>query len=539
MTFRKLALLNFILFLLLFFLNVRPWYFLMLTIAQLVYIPLTLHLILKEEKKVWIKTYFPLISIPAFLSVFVLQISGQTAWDGILVTVYFLFTIMVALYGMNRFVQRGFISLEEFMIDIGLLYLAIGGAWSFAFEMNINTGFSPIITWLTSIHFHYSAFLLPIFVGWLGRIIKPTLYIWGGWSVILSPFIVAAGISFSPILEVISVLIYIFAIYGLIFLAFKAPIKSRIQKLFIRFSFSTLGITIVFSLLYAFSNFSNQFIITIDFMLRFHGIVNAILFALIGIIGWSLHTPPILKAPLTFPVSMIRGRSIIGEGVLAGKLGSKKYKGLVDQLKSYEPDIDVKKLSPSIVDFYENTKDYRLFTQVKWLPWFMPFAGGYRLISKITKQINLPLTSREVEMTGDILSIDDKIDGRNETRAWIRKIGEEVSFVALYSSHKEDGYTYMNIALPLPWSSMIGILKLEQVGKDLCLTSKVPNTGIFLAVKNNILRLPLSEEFYVHEEEEGVLKATHKMWIFSVPFLTIDYNICKKDKCHGEITNFG
>ena len=61
---------------------------------------------------------------------------------------------------MKRFLQRGFTNTAEVMIDIGLLYMAMGGAWFFAHINGIATGFSPIITWLTAIHFHYSAFLL-------------------------------------------------------------------------------------------------------------------------------------------------------------------------------------------------------------------------------------------------------------------------------------------------------------------------------------------------------------------------------------------
>ncbi|PKC50598.1 hypothetical protein RhiirA1_485865, partial [Rhizophagus irregularis] len=138
----------------------------------------------------------------------------------------------------------------------------------------------------------------------------------------------------------------------------------------------------------------------------------------------------------------------------------------------YEPYIDTSSLSPIIRDFYENTLDYRLYAEIRWSTWFKPFATIYRLVSSFVQQINLPLSSKRIEMTGDILNINKDLDGRMHPRAWIRNINKKVTFIALYSWHQTGNRTYMNIALPLPWSSMIGILELNQIDKDLQLSSK-------------------------------------------------------------------
>lgn len=191
-------------------------------------------------------------------------------------------------------------------------------------------------------------------------------------------------------------------------------------------------------------------------------------------------------------------------------------------------------LSSTIIDFYENTNDYRLFAEVKWRWWFKPFAGGYRLVSRYMEQINLPLSSQQVEMTGDIFSIKEEADGRSKPRAWVRKANGETVFVALYSHHKTQGRAYMNIALPLPWSSMIGILEMNQVGKGLELTSKrqksvEADSGTYLAVNKYLFKLPIEEQFIVQEVDLGILQAKHVMWIFSIPFLTIKYVIHHRD----------
>lgn len=88
----------------------------------------------------------------------------------------------------------------------------------------------------------------------------------------------------------------------------------------------------------------------------------------------------------------------------------------------------------------------------------------------------------------------------------------------------------MNIALPLPWSTMIGILELHEKNGKLLLTSKRASTsdaGIYLAFGNNVFKLPLEEQFLL-EEKSDVLTARHQMRIFSVPFLTIKYKIIWK-----------
>ncbi|MFF2755279.1 YndJ family protein [Psychrobacillus sp. NPDC058041] len=517
MTFKRIALIHIILFLVVLIFSVHPWYFLMLTVAQLLFVPLILRSILIRENRLYF--YF---AIPAFIAVAILQTTANTKWDVLLAAVYLLFTFVVAVYGFGRFIRRGFAHLEEFSIDAGMMYLFIGGIWFFASIAEIDTGFSPILTWLTGIHFHYSAFLLPIFIGFLGRLHKTTAYKIICTIILIAPIVVALGIAFSPWLELVSVLLYIIGIYGFIVLAIKATFTSTLQKAFVLTSFGSLGVTIVFSLLYATGVSS----IGIDFMLRFHGFFNCILFALCGVVGWSISIPPSKDKGWQFPISNIRGKSINGEKILSNNLGTASYDGLVDNMDMY---VDRQSTPSTIIDFYENTKGYRLFSEVHWHTWFKPFAAVYKLISRKVQQLNLPYSNKQMEMTGDIVAIED---GRTKTRAWIRKIDKEVVFVALYSFHQNNNKTFMNIALPLPWSSMIGILELHQKHEKLLLTSKGSSDsdpGIYLAFRQYVFKLPLQEQFLIEEIKEGELRAKHQMRIFSLPFLTINYVINRSE----------
>ncbi len=234
----------------------------------------------------------------------------------LLAAIYLLFTFIVAFYGISRFLTRGFIHFEEFSIDIALVFLSIGGMWYFAHITNIDTGFSPIITWLTAIHFHYAAFLLPIFVGLLGRIYKPKFYPLAAGILLISLMLLAIGITFSVWIEWVSVVFYMIGIYMMIFITWRAPFAHRLQKGLILLSFGSLGVTILFSFLYAFGRLSNYFSVSINFMLQFHGFLNCVLFALIGLIGWSISVPPVKTKKWAFPISQIRGNMVIGEKIL-------------------------------------------------------------------------------------------------------------------------------------------------------------------------------------------------------------------------------
>lgn len=518
---RKYVIFHFLLFIVIAVFSKNPWPFLLLTIAQIVYVPVALRFIMKRGD--WFSKYYFHVAIPAYASVAMILIFSPE-WAALPALIYFAFTTVIALYGLARFLRRGFTNIEEFSIDLGLMYIALGGGWYFAYVADIDTGFTPLLTWLTGIHFHYSAFLLPIFIGFLGRLHKPRSFSFYSILLLAAPMVVAIGITFSRWIELFSVLLYVVGLAGMIVIAWRTDYPKRTQKWLIVTSFTSLGLTIMFSLLYVLGNGFGLTSITIEFMLRFHGFLNCVIFALFGIVGWLLSVPTPTFWQLNFPVSRIKGKQSVEQLGASGK-----HSGLVDDMKLYE----ISKVSPRIMDFYENTIDYQLFATVHWKRWFLPFAFIYSFMSRKTEQINLPIHRREVEMTGDIITLSPNSDGRRAVRAWIRKVDNTYAFIALYSHHRAStGKEFMNIALPLPFSTMTGVLELHEIGDALQLTSRRTDTasdaGIYLTSKfGKYFRLPLEENFVVREAEDGSMTAKHEMWIFSIPFLTIEYRIHK------------
>src|SRR5699024_8670624 len=279
--------------------------------------------------------------------------------------------------------------------------------WYIAYHAGIDTGFPPLITWLTAIHFHYSSSIMLIFIGLLGRIKKDKQYTIMTSMMIVLPWIIAVGITFTRWIELIGIVFYIIATYSFIIFSIRITFKSIYQKIASVIAFSTVGITIILACLYILSNGFNMPIITIHTMLMTHGIMNAGLFGFVGTIGWLITIPKATYIRPTFPLSPIRKKTFLEEE-------NPHAAGLVERMDTYIPSPQRKYMTTNIKDFYEHTSNYRLQAKIQWAVWFLPFAFIYKGLSSIVEQINLPLSSKQVEMTGEVLHIDEGSDGRQD-----------------------------------------------------------------------------------------------------------------------------
>ncbi|MCY7725675.1 YndJ family transporter [Bacillus pumilus] len=183
--------------------------------AILFFLPAALHFFEKEGKKQkpgmligFLMKAFPLAALCA-TAAFIYH----SAWFA---SGWLLYTILLALFGFSRLLKRGIFPLHELMIDGAWMYIALGGLWFWLYTTDIQVmTFSPIIVLLTAIHFHYSAFFIPLFYGLLGRqrTKETALYIAAGWVILLSPVMIAVGISFSRLFDTFSVVLYVVALY--------------------------------------------------------------------------------------------------------------------------------------------------------------------------------------------------------------------------------------------------------------------------------------------------------------------------------------
>src|SRR5689334_18192666 len=122
-----------------------------------------------------------------------------------LAAVWFVFTAIVALFGLTRLVSRGLNPLPETSVDAGLLYLPVGGAWLIVYRLGVQPfDYGETIILLTVVHFHFAGFAAPIVAGMAGRVLTrsksgtgklfPVIVV----AVVAAMPLVAAGITFSP-----------------------------------------------------------------------------------------------------------------------------------------------------------------------------------------------------------------------------------------------------------------------------------------------------------------------------------------------------
>ncbi|QWU44619.1 YndJ family protein [Bacillus sp. NP247] len=517
--------------------NVNPVEAIIL-LSILLFIPMSFCIIDKKRRNgsyllfyKFVSFLYPIAAVSAMLAFVTNHFVVALLW--------FMYTGVLALFGVSRLLERGWKPLEETAIDSAFIYLFLGGFWFFASVAKLSImHFSSDIVLLTAAHFHYSAFLLPLSAGLLGRKKErgSKLYDAIMFIIVISPMTVAIGITYSRLFEFFAVFIYLCAIYGYGVYVWRTKFNAISAKILLTLSSSTLMVTIMFSLIYSYGNFKQVMTITIAQMIWIHGVVNGIGVALPAFVGWMIEKSTPNYKYYGKPMSRLRGNATVGEAFLHNRnlIDSKEYKGLVDKMNDFHSEaFDMAKIPLSIIRFYENTKEYQLQSHIKWTRWFRPVALCYEKMSKRVGQIYLGMGGKWETMHGSIIGIIDERDGRENVRAWLRKneAGESI-FVALYAKHTHKNETYMNIGLPLPYSNMTGVLKLCNKSNDLIITSKLRRNGkgdegIYLHTRFFTIRLPLAETFIIKESKDQILEANHRMWIFGVKFLEIDYEIKK------------
>jgi len=217
---------------------------------------------------------------------------------------WILVTGLVALFGFWRLWQRwslrkSLLPLEELCIDAGLAYVTVGGGWLFLSRWGLNPlGFSDTIVLLTAVHFHYAGFAAPILTGLAGRRIKPgparKFYLPAAAGVVAGPPLVAAGITLSRGVEVLSAIILALSLFTLAMLTLFVivpALKHRAARWLLVLSSLAVIVTMLFACLYAVGRFTGSGAVSLPLMVQVHGLSNALGYVLCGLLGWLLANP--------------------------------------------------------------------------------------------------------------------------------------------------------------------------------------------------------------------------------------------------------
>lgn len=282
-----------------------------LLFATFVIVPLVILLLSYDEQDKHQRTVYAaikLLQFPAALLALVSIMSnktwglGSTAIAGTLSLGWLLFTLLLCIYGLTMIANhKGRIA--EIAIGAGLVYFFIGGIWFALYQYQFDLfQANPATHALSSVHFHFSSAIVPIFIGVLGRVMtKKSWYPWVVAIDIIGPILIAVGIIFSKPIEYIGVTLFAcnIAIYTTYLLAYlrKGSIHNK-ATFFLVLSCIAFYTIIVLSIGYPL--LKTTFSLTILDFIPIYGSLHAFGFVLCGLIGWVYMIDSLKKKTLAY-----------------------------------------------------------------------------------------------------------------------------------------------------------------------------------------------------------------------------------------------
>jgi hypothetical protein len=217
----------------------------------------------------------------------------------ILALPWLLETGLIALWGAARFFSRRNYRLDELVLDAGLAYTAIGGAWFVIWRFGLTPfDFGTTIIILTAVHFHYISLTALVFAAMVGRTLTKhrTLYQAAAIGRIIAPQFVAAGITLSVVaVELIGAIIIAASLVTMSVFTLRLivpTIEQPVPKYLLAISAGIVIFTMAFAVAYPLGRLSDWWGLSFADMLRWHGVLNALVFGFCGLLGWFLLAPP-------------------------------------------------------------------------------------------------------------------------------------------------------------------------------------------------------------------------------------------------------
>ena len=217
---------------------------------------------------------------------------------GVLASSWLLFAGIVALLGLARLFDPDLRDAAELCIDVSLLLLPIGGFWLAMARFGARPlGFGDTIVLLTAVHFHYAGFALLVLAGLAGRRLRAGApAAWGSFRLLAAGLIagvplVALGITFSRVLEILAVLLLVSSVLAFALLTLLALVPQLVRRA-ARVLLVISALASVATMLLAAGYAGGSFVglaLTIPQMVVAHGAVNAFGLVLCGLLAWTIE----------------------------------------------------------------------------------------------------------------------------------------------------------------------------------------------------------------------------------------------------------
>jgi hypothetical protein len=218
----------------------------------------------------------------------------------VLVLPWLAVTGAVALFGLWRVLSRGLWPLPELAVDAALFYVPVGAVALLLHRAGISLRFQPIIILLTVVHYHYAGFVLPLVTGLadrrlagddgrLGTDLAGRVATAATVVIVVNLALIAVGITFSPLVEVVAVAFFTVAVAGFAVLLLRevVPAVGGLPGGALALAAVCIFLTMTLALAYGYSAFpATGELIDIGRMIRWHGTLNAFGFALPALLAF-------------------------------------------------------------------------------------------------------------------------------------------------------------------------------------------------------------------------------------------------------------
>jgi len=185
----------------------------------------------------------------------------------------------------------------DIVIAVGRLDLVVGGAWLMASRWGMRPmGIQEPIGLLTAVHFHFAGFATATiaaatlaFAERRGEA-QPWLRVAVG-LVVGMPFVVAAGFVISPGLKMGAAILFSASVAGLAVAvrACGSRVEDRTARMLLQVAAGAVFAGMILAGTYAVADYAGSEVLTIPQMARTHGVLNAVGFCLLGLLGWIVE----------------------------------------------------------------------------------------------------------------------------------------------------------------------------------------------------------------------------------------------------------
>ena len=182
------------------------------------------------------------------------------------------------------------------VINVARIDLIVGGAWLVASRLGMRPmGIQEPIGLLTAVHFHFAGFATATIAAATLRFaerrgeyrwLKPLVLVMVG-----LPMVVAAGFVISPVVKMVAAILFSGSVAGLA-VAVRGcgrKVEDSTAGVMLQVAAGAVFASMILSGAYAVANFVGSEALTIPEMARTHGILNAMGFCLLGLLGWVVE----------------------------------------------------------------------------------------------------------------------------------------------------------------------------------------------------------------------------------------------------------